>query len=133
MGPSSGEMAVTLHDLLDSGLCPLFKCLFLFYFPTFFKLFSEILKCWKAFWRKILSLPRWLYAVILFFPFVKKKKEKEKKEKKKRKKEKKEKKCVMYVTHSCCTMALVLYVCPYFSLTPAHIHTQQFSLESCNA
>lgn len=39
----------------------------------------------------------------------------------------------MYVTHSCCTMALVLYVCPFFSLTPAHTHTQQFSLGSCHA
>lgn len=69
-------MAVTLHYLIQAFvLCLSAFFFFFFYFPTLFKLFSEILKCWRAIWRKILSLPRWLYAVTLFFfLFVKKNK-----------------------------------------------------------
>lgn len=73
----AGEMAVTLHYLIQAFVLCLSAFFFFFNFfnfPTLFKLFSEILKCWRAIWRKILSLPRWLYAVTLFFfPFCKEK------------------------------------------------------------
>lgn len=50
----------------------------LFYFPTVFRLFSEILKCWKAFWRKILKLAMMaLCCYTIFFAFVKKKQNQE--------------------------------------------------------
>lgn len=76
IGPSSGEMAVTLHDLLDSGLCPLFKCLFffiLFYFPTLFKLLRdpEVLKSILEENLKLAKMALCCYTI--FFPFVKKK------------------------------------------------------------
>lgn len=97
----------SMTDLIQAFVLCLSAFFILFYFPTLFKLFSEILKCWKAFWRKILSLPRWLYAVILFFPFCKKKKK---------------------VCNVCNFIAAVpwcwfcVLVCSFF-LTLTHVHT----------